>query len=288
MSEDREQRNQVFGQAIQAGGMPTMSVAERLKQEFGIVVPAELVKLPSGGKVYPPTSGLHMREEVEIKAMTTHEENILTSRAFIKKGTVITELIKSCVVDKSIVVEDMVAGDRNALMIAIRITGYGAEYQPEMKCPSCGQNNECDFNLGKLAIKTLGMDPVSPGVNEFECALPASKAKATFKLLTARDEEELVTLQERKKKVIGSTIDSLVSDQIKAAMLSVNGMRDRSKLSFFIDNMSSRDSLAFRNAMTRAKPDVDMTQLFECKFCDHSEEVDVPVTSDFFWPKSRG
>lgn len=287
MSDQREQRNQIFGPtpaSSATSGIQRVSAAERMKQEFGVVVPAEVVTLPSGGAIYPAESGLLGRREVEIKPMTTREEDILTSRALIKKGTVITELIRSCVVDKSIDVDQLVSGDRNALMIAIRCTGYGSRYEPEMECPKCKAKSKQDYDLASLKVMELTEQPVAPGVNEFAFKLPATNAEATFKLLTGKDEEELIVAQERKKKVVSAQVDTLVSDQIKAALLSVNGVRDRAKLAFFVDNMPGRDSLALRDHMGSIQPGIDMTQLFECPHCEHSEEVSIPVTIDFFWP----
>jgi hypothetical protein len=295
VSNERENKNQIFRQGLAPeaqssiqSGIQTMSAAERMKKEFGIVVvPAELVKLPSEGKIYSIDSGLHNRQEIEIKAMTTREEDILTSRAYAKKGSTITELIRSCVVDKSVDVEQLISGDRNALMVAIRITGYGAKLSPELKCPKCGETNHPDFDLSKVSIKSIGAEPVSPGVNEFECDLPVSEAKATFKLLTAKDEEDLVNQHERKKKMFNSPVDTLMSDQLKMSLLSVNGKRDRAALAFFVDNMSGLDSQTLREKMLDIKPDVDMKQLFECEFCDLVEEVEIPIDREFFWPRSR-
>lgn len=296
MSNDREAKNQVFrkgnakddaAQHAAASGIKAMSVAERMKLEFGInTVPAELVRLPSEGKIYSAESGLMGRADIEIKAMTTREEDILTSRAYAKKGTTITELIKSCVTDKTVDVDQLVSGDRNALMVAIRITGYGSSYKAEVKCPGCGQANTQEFDLTNLSLKPIGSDPVAEGVNEFECKLPHTGAMATFRLLTAKDEEELVAQHERKKKMFNSPVDTLLSDQLKMSILSVNGKRDRNALAWFVDNMNGQDSLALRDAISRTKPDVDMHQLFECQHCDHAEEVEMPITSEFFWPKS--
>lgn len=296
MSKERESKNQVFrkglspqeeGQSIQPG-IKTMTVAERMKQEFGItVVPAEVVKLPSGGKIYSVESGLHGLEEVEIKAMTTREEDILTSRAYAKKGTTLTELIKSCVTNKSIDTEQLVSGDRNAIMLAIRITGYGPILKPEFNCPACGKENKPEFDLSKLSLKPIGSEPISPGVNEFECHLPVTNAVVTFKLLTAKEEEELITQHERKKKMLNSPVDTLLSDQLKMALLSVNNKRDRSALAFFVDNMPGLDSKTLRDKMQETKPDVDMKQLFECEHCDYVEEIDVPISRELFWPSNR-
>lgn len=268
-------------------GMKSMSAAERMKQEFGIVVPAEVVTLPSKGVLYSEESGLHGKTHLDIKAMTTREEDILTSGALIKKGTVITELIRSCVVDKSVDIDHLIAGDRNALMIAIRVTGYGPIYKPEMECPACKLKQTKHFDLSQLAIKELEEEPVQKGVNEFAFQLPITKANVTFKMLTGKDEEEVVTTQARKKKLQLSPIDSFVSDQIKSALLSVNNVTDRAKLAFFVDNMPGQDSLALREKMRVIQPGIDMTQLFECESCDYAEEVQIPIGIEFFWPSAK-
>lgn len=288
MSDNREQRNQVFGEvATGVPGIKTMTAAERMKQDFGITIPADLVSLPSKGILYPQETGLSNRKQLEIKAMTTREEDILTSKAFIKKGTVVAELIKSCIVDKSVDVDALISGDRNALMIAIRCTGYGTIYKPEMECAACNQKQTAEFDLGKLAVKELTASPIQEGVNEFAFKLPVSGVTVTFKMLTGKDEEELVHTQERKKKVLSMQMDTLISDQLKASLISVKDIRDRAKLSFFVDNMPGRDSLALRDYMRTVQPGVDMTHLFVCQFCDHAEEVQIPIGIEFFWPSAK-
>jgi hypothetical protein len=293
VSENREQKNQIFTKGTAqhvdvSPGIKKETTAERLQREFNINIPAEVVTLPSGGVVYTPESGLYLKRDIMIKPMTTREEDILTTRAFIKKGTVITELIKSCVAESGIDLDALIAGDRNALMIGIRCTGYGAIYKPTMDCPACGTATEQVFDLGKLAIKPLEVSPVADGVNEFAFELPKTKANVTFKFLTGKDEEELLTMQERKKKIIASQVDTLISDQLKATLLSVNTVRDRNKLAFFVDNMPGQDSLALREYMRTIQPGIDMTAQFECDKCNHNEEVQIPIGIEFFWPSSRG
>ena len=108
---------------------------------------------------------MYGKETVSIRAMTAREEDILTSRALIKNGTVISELLKSCIVDEGFEPMDMLTGDRNALMTALRITGYGAEYSVEVNCPACSERSKQDFNLAELPVKRLEISPVSDGAN---------------------------------------------------------------------------------------------------------------------------
>ncbi len=284
MSNETRQGNEVFGanQAQQAG-FQTRNV---MKDDFGYEVPVETVPLPSNGKIYPPDSGLHAKETIEIKAMTAREEDILTSRALIKKGTVITELIKSCLVDKSINVDDMIAGDRNALMTALRITGYGSEYNVQVECPECGALNKQDFMLTDLPIKRLSIEPVAEGANLFQFTLPMTKKNVQFKFLTGRDETEMSTIAERKKKQ-GQKNDSLVTSRLQYAIVAVDGITDRGKINRFVENMPARDSLALRKHIDANEPGIEMKSWMQCEECDEHTEVSLPLGATFFWPDSE-
>jgi len=284
MSDNREIKNSVFTPSqTHDARIPSMSQAEAVKAEFGLDIPTELVPLPSNGKVYPPTSSLYGKDMVEIRPMTAREEDILTSRALLKKGTVVTELIKSCLVDKTINTLDLVAGDRNALMVAVRITGYGAEYTAEVSCPECEAKSQQVFNLAELPVKRLEIDPVAEGQNLFEFVLPHTKKKVLFKFTTGKDEEELTVIQEKQKK-LGLKTDSTVTTALQQAIVSVDGIEDRAKINNFIKAMPARDSLALRNHIRQNEPGLTMKQDMTCPECGHSEEVNMPLGVSFLWP----
>lgn len=289
MSDQRETKNSVFTMGNVPQGvdprMPAMSQADVVKADFGLEIPSELVPLPSNGKVYPGDSTLFGKDAVEIRPMTAREEDILTSRALLKKGTVLTELIKSCLVDKAVNPLDLVAGDRNALMVAIRITGYGAEYSTEIECGDCSVKSPQEFNLSELPIKRLEIDPVVEGHNLFEFMLPYTKKKVKFKFTTGRDEEEMSATQEKQKK-LGLKTDSTVTMALQNAIVSIDGVDDRHKINMFIKNMPARDSLALRNYIRENEPGVIMKQEVVCPSCGHSEEVNMPLGVNFLWPTS--
>jgi hypothetical protein len=287
MSEERESRNQVFSaQAAAAAanpGIQTTSASEKAKADFGLDIPVEVVPLPSGGKVYPVNSTLFGRETVDIKAMTAREEDILTSRALMKKGTVVSELIRSCLVDKTINVSDLLAGDRNALMVAIRITGYGPEYDAEIECEECNVKSPQQFDLGALPLKRMPIDPISPGVNVFEFLLPYTKKVVRFKFLTGGVEEEIGSMQEKQKK-LGMYSDSVVTTNLFHSIVSIDGIEDRAKISNFIRVMPARDSLALRNYIKDNEPGISMKQETVCPACGHASEVQMPIGVNFLWP----
>lgn len=272
-------RSALFGGAVPAG----IQTKDVMKDDFGFEIPIESVPLPSNGLVYPSESPIHCRETVDIRAMTAREEDILTSRALIKKGTVITELIKSCLTDKRIQVQDMIAGDRNAVMVALRITGYGADYAVEADCPKCGTRSKQEFNLADMPIKRLDLEPVIKGQNVFEFKLPVTKKTVHFKFLTGRDEEEISAIQEKSKKH-GAIADNLVTNRLQYSIVSVEGKTDRSTINAFIRNMPARDSMMLRKHIENHEPGIDMKGEYDCSSCGEQSEVRVPLGASFFWP----
>lgn len=290
MSTENRERNAIFtgGSQLPAGvdpRMPTQTAAEKVKAEFGLDIPLETVPLPSSGKVYPRESTLYGAETVEIRSMTAREEDILTSRALIKKGTVITELIKSCLVDRSINPNELLGGDRNALMVAIRITGYGPEYKAEIECQECNTKSPHDFNLAELPIRRLEIEPISAGSNIFEFVLPRSKKIVKFRFLTGKDEEEIMTMSEKQKK-LGLSTESNVTTSLIHAIVSIDGVEDRAKIANFIRNMPARDSLELRNYIRDNEPGILMRQDTSCPSCGHTEEVAMPLGVNFLWPSA--
>ena len=91
-------------------------------------IPTETVELPSKGLLYPKDSPL-AKGEIEMKYMTAKEEDILTNRNYISKGIVIDKLLKSLIVTEGVKYEDLLVGDKNAIMVAARILSYGPEYK---------------------------------------------------------------------------------------------------------------------------------------------------------------
>jgi len=252
-------------------------------QQLDFEIPVETVPLPSQGLAYPLDHPLHGAKTVDIKAMTAREEDILTSRAFIKKGTVIAELIKSCVVDKRIDPGTLLSGDRNALMVAIRITGYGSEYIVEAECPVCNNKGKHDFNLAELPINALAIEPLEMGQNLFETQLPMTKKIVTFRFMTGRDEREILISSERRKKG-GIAGDNLVTERLQHTLVTIEGTTDRSAINHFIRHMPARDSLYMRRFMDKNEPGVEMKGWIDCLDCGESSEVEFPIGTSFFWP----
>jgi len=278
--------NKIFSQGGSNSEVESQNVRDVARDDFDWEVPVELVPVPSEGKVYSKETGLFGVKGLEIKAMTAREEDILTSRALIRKGTVISELVRACLINKNVNVGNMLIGDRDSLMVSIRITGYGTNYNVTVECPTCGQvHKDHDFDLAELEIKRLELNPVSEGVNEFEYDLPVSKKKVTFKFLTVNDDMQLTQERERKKALFGSDyIEGTVTETLGAHIVSIDGIRDRSKIGIFINKMPALDSSRLRSFIKRHKPGLDMAAHLHCESCNSHNRIDLPIGISFFWP----
>ena len=115
--------------------------------------PAEEVSLPSKGLLYPENSPLRSGK-IEMKYMTAREEDILTNANFIKNGTAIDKLLQSLIVSP-INFDELLLGDKNAIMVAARILGYGAEYEISKIHPETGMESEGIIDISKIEDKHL-------------------------------------------------------------------------------------------------------------------------------------
>lgn len=238
--------------------------------------PTEVVDLPSKGHLYPEGHPLSTGK-VEIKYMTAKEEDILTSQNLINNGTVIDSLLKSLIIDKQIDLGDLLIGDKNAIMVAARILGYGKDY------PFTYDGIENTVNLSELKEKDIDFSKITKGQNEFHFKLPNSERDVTFKIVNCKDDNDIQAEITAKEK-INKNSSSELTTRLKKMILSVDGKSDRAFINSFVDNeFLSRDALAFRQHVKTVTPDID----FDTSITDASGkeiEVTIPITLRFFWP----
>lgn len=233
--------------------------------------PTEEVKLPSKGLLYPEGHPL-ASGVVNIKYMTAKEEDILTNQNYIAKGTVLDKLLESVIVD-DVKLDDFLIGDKNAVLIATRILGYGKEYKFSYR----GEEQEID--LTTLDNKEFDESIIERGRNEFPFTLPSTGTQITYKLLTGADEKkvdrEVLGLQKLNK-----NSSPELSTRLKHTITSVEGDDDTKTIREFVDNqLLARDSRALREHIRVSQPDVDLNVIL-----DSGEEVKVPIGLNFFWP----
>tara|TARA_B100001769_G_C22028739_1_gene552782 strand:+ start:240 stop:971 length:732 start_codon:yes stop_codon:yes gene_type:complete len=236
--------------------------------------PSEEIELPSRGLVYPKDNPLSSGK-VEIKYMSAKEEDILTNQAYIKKGTVLDKLLESVLINDKIKVRDLILGDKNALLIATRILGYGSKYE-FMKYGNFHKVDLTDVENTEFSKD----DIITPGINEFSFVLPHSKANVTYKILDGHDEYKIQQELDGLKKINKNNVPTL-STRLKYVLTSVEGDSERKAVREFVDkHLLAIDSRALRDEIRAKQPDVNL-ELTD----DAGEEVVIPIGVNFFWPE---
>jgi hypothetical protein len=249
--------------------------------------PSEVVDLPSKGWYYDESSPLS-GGRIELKLMTAKEENILASTNLVEKGVAIDRLLEALIIDENIKYTDLLIGDKNGIMFAARILGYGKDYRITSLCPFCEKVHQAVIDLSKVDSTKVDLKEENRGKNSFQFQLPASKRTLTFKLLTHGDELNIdreVRALENIRKPEDKEIDLDFTTRLFYSITAVDGNSELSVRKNFIENeFLARDSLAFRNHVQSIRPDIDMSSEIECPNCKNRRRVRIPITSEFFWP----
>ena len=246
--------------------------------------PSEMVTLPSKGLLYPEDSPLR-KGEIEMKYMTAREEDILTNQNLIQNGTVIDKLLQSLILSP-INYNDLLIGDKNAILIASRILGYGKDYKFKFTNPNTGKEETAEVDLTQIDDKELDESKVINGKNEFSYTLPISKVNVTFKLLTHGDEQKIEKELKGLEKL--GQGNKVLTTKLKHTILSINGDYEQKTIREFVDNqLLARDSKSLRDYLKDLMPDVKLMFDYEGSDGKVVEEVPIPIGVSFFLPESE-
>ena len=272
-----------FG-AKQDGSETPAAVAKVLD----FVKPTEFVALPSKG-AYPKGHALHNQETIEVFYMTAKDEDILSSEALLKKGVAIERFIENVIVDKTIPASSLYTGDRNAIIIAARSSGYGNAYETTVKCPQCNSSSREVFDLDKPKIKEtisedeeLSLSKLEDGT--FLTVMPRTGYNVRFRLLTGKDELEMLASKISKKKTKIAGLDKNVTSQFKKMIVSIEEHGDQPVINRFVEVMTTKDSSHLKKCYAKVVPNIEIKNDYACESCGHEQEMEVPLNADFFWP----
>ena len=246
--------------------------------------PTEIISLPSKGLLYSEDSPLR-NGTIELKYMTASEEDILTTPSLIKQGIVLDKLFQALIVTP-IKYNDLIGADKDAIMVASRILGYGKLYEATCTCPECTKESKVSFDLTQLNEKEFDIDKVEMiAPNEFKFILPTTNREVTFKLLTHGDEKKIQLDLENLKKTNKSGISKDLTTRLKSIITSIDGDTNKTSIIHFVDNeLFAQDSRALRDHIKNISPGIDFNMDFTCQECQYEGKLNLPVGVDFFWP----
>lgn len=241
----------------------------------------EIISLPSKGLGYPEGSPL-AKGEVEIKLMTAREEDILASANLIKKGIVLDRLLEAVVLQEGVKADDLLTGDKNAILIATRILSYGPEYKVKVTDPITDDIVDYEIDMSSLKTKEIDFSKLNRN-NEYEY-VTKNGTKLTFQLLTHGIEKKIdADLIAMNKILKDNPVE--ITTRLRHIIKAVDGNTDIGYISKFITNrFLAADSRAFRNHVKDLTPDVDFTFDYVSPITGEKEALQVPFGLDFFYP----
>lgn len=253
-----------------------------MENQAKMSLPTETVELPSKGLLYPLDNPLSSGK-IEMKYMTAKEEDILSNQNYIRQGVVFDKLFQSLIVSK-INYDDLAVGDKNAILIAARILGYGKDYQIAYAHPTTGVEETVTVDLAEIKNREVDYS-LCKNLNEFTFTLPKSKNEVIFKILTHRDEKQIDEELKGLKKV---NLSADVTTRLKQTIVAVNGSREKKDIRDFVDNfLLAADARALRDYIKEITPDLDLTFTFVGSDGYTEEGVDLPIGVSFFYPNAR-
>jgi hypothetical protein len=223
---------------------------------------------------------------IEIKYMTAREEDILASQSLIRKGVVLDKLFESVVVEPNVNINDIFIGDKNAILLATRVLGYGAEYKVEITDPSTLEEQEVIIDLSKVKTKDFNEELLN-SENLYKFKLPRSGTELEFKLLTHGDELEITKENQALARLYKGKGDSTfdVTTRLKYMIQSVDGNKDRGYITKWVQNsFLALDTKAFRKYVKEISPDMDLKFNFTSELTGEEEALDIPFGAGFFYP----
>ena len=235
--------------------------------------PTEVVELPSKGLVYP-TDHILRSGKVEMKYMTAKEEDILSNQNFISKGIVLDKLLESLTLGK-FNIKDLITGDKNAILVASRVLGYGKDYS------FTHDGKEYNVDLSEIDNKPFD-DYLVSFKGTFKFILPNSGTTVEFKLLNDTDDEKIKQEIEGLKK-LNKNSSTDITTRLKHQIQSVDGDEDKTSIKEFVDQyLLASDSRALRSYIRLISPDVNLSTKVNINGVE--EDIEIPITLNFFWP----
>jgi hypothetical protein len=233
--------------------------------------------LPSLGKAYKSK-----KKNIKLAYMTTADENILTSPNLLQSGEFLEILINRKILEPDLRYKDLLVGDRNAIMLWLRATGYGEMY-PVTLLDENQDPFDTEINLNELKTKELTVDPDEDGL--FNFILPLTKTNIRFRFLTCGDIDDIEKVLEKEREN-NIPINNGTTYRYEKMIVEVNGDRNKANIRNFVNSMRIPDAKAFDNYVEEIESGIDLNIDVKTPG-DGSISTFLPLNLNFFWPDIR-
>lgn len=239
--------------------------------------PYDIIELPSQGLLYP-----NKKDKVKVEYLTAMDESILTSPNIIANNKVVETLLSRKVKDLGFDTSELIEGDRIAILVYLRVTGFGNEYTQMVWNEKTGELEQGVIDLTTLKSKKLTVKPDEN--NNFDYELPISKKKIKFRFLNSKDEEEIDVIDEQQMKRNNTEISNRFMIALERQVSSIDGENDKIKLSNILKNLKIMDARALRQYISDIEPGLDLNTTARTQGGESIPSF-LKFGRSFFWPE---
>ena len=240
-------------------------------------VPYDIIDLPSQGILYP-----NKQKNVKVEFLTALDETILTSPNILNNDRVTDVLISRKVKNLGFDVGELLEGDRTAILLFLRVSGFGNLYNQMVFDINSGEMVEGEIDLTTLEQKKLEVKPDSNGLFDFE--LPDSKMKIKFRLLNGKDEKEINDRDANDMKIKKDGISQKIIYRMEKQVTSINNVTDKIKISNILKNLSIMESRKLRKYISDIEPGINFKVSARIPG-GGSVDTFLRFNTSFFWPE---
>lgn len=202
-------------------------------EDYDNDVQYDILPLPSNGETYS-----HKKNRLPVSFLTASDENFITSPNLYRDGKIIDVLLKRKIMDKSIDPNTLCKGDRDAIILWLRATGYGPEFPITVHDPELDTEYETVIDLTQIKTKPFTLQGDENGHFTYTTK---NGNLIKFKFLNHYDEIRLIEMTREdnlnvKRFRLNRIIDELKTELKNDRVLSLN---DRNKLTSSINVFES-------------------------------------------------
>ncbi len=233
-----------------------------------------------------PSNGLHYRHgisELNVEYMTSIDEDLLTTPSLIENGSVMNMLLRRKIKTVGVDVDELLPGDRNAVILFLRTSSYGANYNVLVPDPRTGNPFKATVDLLQLKYKQISEKPDHNG--HFTVEIPMRKKTVIIRLLSSGEENMIQKRAAAQQDAYGTEFSEFNTMKLKAHIVSINGKEDRTYIEKFVNVMPALDAYTIRKKILEVSPDVDMKYEFVTKD-GYKFSANLEVGIDFFSPST--
>jgi hypothetical protein len=236
-------------------------------------LPHDVVKLPTGGKFYK-----NKKKSVKVGYLTANDENMLIDTLQNNSGDLTYQLLRNKIYEPDIRPEELIDSDIEAILLFLRNTSFGPEYNVKLQDPVTSKMFEHTIILDAIDIKKPNVEPTEGGY--FDVKLPKSDVSVRIKPLTFGESREIESMRNQYPK---GRVAPVVNWRLEKQIISINGDESREMISKFINEMPISDSKFIRNFINENVPALDLKRSI---YAPSGEVVtaDVAFGVEFFRP----